>query len=323
MLNLRHIEIFRAVMVGRTVSAAAEMMHASQPVVSKTVKHLESRLGFPLFDRVRGRLIPTREANVLYREIQQIHGGIERLEHVIRQLKAGDDAIFCIGGSPSLARRFIPRAMRLLKDAHPRLIIQFDALSVDQVPEYLVSGRGEYVLTVYEVEHPNLTHEVLGSIPMVAVLPSQHALATQNAVSLADLARERLVSFPRTSPHGQIIAQMCEQAGIEFNVSTFVRFAESACAFAANGMGLTIVDAMSAHDAGYSELVVRPLAEPGSLPLFCHRNLFASRSNISTAFEQILRKTSTAELAGLSQSNSPSTGSVHRGSRSPQATRCA
>ena len=60
MLNFRQIEVFRAIMLTRTMSAAARMLRSSQPGLSRMIKHLEGRLGFLLFDRVHGRLVPDR-----------------------------------------------------------------------------------------------------------------------------------------------------------------------------------------------------------------------------------------------------------------------
>src|SRR3546814_2606693 len=58
-MNLRHIEIFHAVYTNGSVSAAARALNISQPSVSKTLRHAESILGFPLFERSAGRLVAT------------------------------------------------------------------------------------------------------------------------------------------------------------------------------------------------------------------------------------------------------------------------
>ena len=67
-LKIRQIEAFRAVMLRRTVTSAAESLHVSQPAVSRLLADLESRVGFVLFERQQGRLVPTAEARVLFEE---------------------------------------------------------------------------------------------------------------------------------------------------------------------------------------------------------------------------------------------------------------
>lgn len=65
-MRLKHIEVFHAVMQTGSVSAAARLLHVTQPAVSRTLQHAELQLGFPLFERVRGRLTPTNEAAALF-----------------------------------------------------------------------------------------------------------------------------------------------------------------------------------------------------------------------------------------------------------------
>ncbi len=55
-MRLRHIEVFHAIMQAGTISGAAQLLHISQPAVTKVLQHCELQLGMPLFDRVRGKL---------------------------------------------------------------------------------------------------------------------------------------------------------------------------------------------------------------------------------------------------------------------------
>ena len=58
-MNLREIEAFRTVMLCGTASRAAETLNISQPAVTKAVQALERSIHFALFERVKGRLVPT------------------------------------------------------------------------------------------------------------------------------------------------------------------------------------------------------------------------------------------------------------------------
>ena len=298
MLNFRQIEVFRAIMLTRTMSAAAKMLRASQPGLSRMIKHLEGRLGFLLFDRVHGRLVPTAEANALFLEIEHIHHSIENLDHIVARLGAGENAVFRLGASPSLGRGFAPELLRGLQEAHPRLIIQFDVLSVEQMTDYLVVGRSEFGLTIYPLDHPNLVSTLIGSTPLVAVFPTGHALLKRTSVTVRDLVGERLISFAADTPHGRAIAEMSQRAGVELSVSTRVRFAETACAFVARGLGVTIVDDQTGRDSGFPGIVRLTLRDAVSMPIYLHRNRTAPRSKISATFEKLCRQRTPAILSG-------------------------
>ncbi|HZG47457.1 MAG TPA: LysR family transcriptional regulator, partial [Allosphingosinicella sp.] len=71
-MNLRHIEIFHAVYVNGSVSAAARALNVSQPSVSKMLRHAESLLGFQLFQRTNGGLVPTADAHTLFADVSEI-----------------------------------------------------------------------------------------------------------------------------------------------------------------------------------------------------------------------------------------------------------
>ena len=56
-----------------SISSAARSLCVSQPNVTRVLSHTEQQLGFPLFERVKGRLIPTKEAKLLLPEAETIH----------------------------------------------------------------------------------------------------------------------------------------------------------------------------------------------------------------------------------------------------------
>ena len=86
MLNLRHVEVFHAIMRAGTITEAARVLNVTQPAVSAALKQLERRLGMNLFDRVGGRLQPTPEARALLPDVAEIFGRIGALRRFRRQV---------------------------------------------------------------------------------------------------------------------------------------------------------------------------------------------------------------------------------------------
>jgi len=72
-MRLRHIELFHAIYTTGSITNAAKMLHISQPSVSKVLTHAELQLGFHLFERIKGKLIPTKEAEILFGEVDKIY----------------------------------------------------------------------------------------------------------------------------------------------------------------------------------------------------------------------------------------------------------
>lgn len=289
MLTIRQIEIFRAVMITKTVSGAARMLGTSQPGLSRMLGHMEDKLGLRLFDRTRGRLLATAEAQVLFREIERIYKGFGDLEHVVQRLAKGTDRTFRVGASPSLGHSVVPQMLSRLTGNFPELTIQFDILSVEQAVEWLAQQRGDYALTVFPIDHPNVLSSRIGSGRMVCAVPAGHRLAGRERIGVADIRGERIQSFRAETPHGQIIARMYADAGEDLEVATYVRFAETAVAFVANGMGVALVDSFTAMQAHADTVRFLEFDAPGVLPVYVSRNLESARTLVGETFEEIAR----------------------------------
>lgn len=298
-LTIRQIEIFHAVMITKTVSGAARMLGTSQPGLSRMIGHMEDKLRFRLFDRTRGRLLPTPEAQALFREVGPLFKGFGDLEHVVQRLAKGADRTFRVGASPSLGHSVVPRMLSRLTGNYPDVTIQFDVLSVEQAVDWLALQRGDYALTVFPIDHPNVLSSRIGSGRMVCAVPAGHHLAERNQaernqdgagrITLADIKGERIQSFRKDTPHGQIIARMYEEAGEELDVATYVRFAETAVAFVANGMGVALVDSFTAMQAHAETVRFLEFEQPSTLPVYISRNLETARTLVGETFEEIAR----------------------------------
>ncbi|GAB5097814.1 LysR family transcriptional regulator [Caballeronia sp. HLA56] len=70
-LNYHQVELLYEVVRCRTLTAAAQNLHISQPAVTKQLKALEESLGVALFKREKGRLVPTAEAILLFEQTER------------------------------------------------------------------------------------------------------------------------------------------------------------------------------------------------------------------------------------------------------------
>ena len=88
-MNLRHMEVFHAIMRTGSVTGAARSLNVTQPAVSAVLKHCESQLKMKLFTRVSGRLQPTAEARAIFPEIAAIFGRVEAVKSLTQDLVGG------------------------------------------------------------------------------------------------------------------------------------------------------------------------------------------------------------------------------------------
>lgn len=120
-MNLRQLEIFRAVVETGTTKGAAHQLIISQPAVSNVIQHTEDQLGFRLFHRVRGRLVATEEALSLYAESSSIFLLFASLQKKVEDLKHGRFGSLRIASTPSLGHSILPQAVHPLPQNGPAL----------------------------------------------------------------------------------------------------------------------------------------------------------------------------------------------------------
>ncbi len=96
-MRLRHIEIFHAIYTTGSITNAAKILHVSQPSVSKVLSHAELRLGFQLFNRVKGRLTPTEEAKILFGDVDKIYQQLRSIKNTANNIKKSEFGSIKIG----------------------------------------------------------------------------------------------------------------------------------------------------------------------------------------------------------------------------------
>ncbi|KEQ05314.1 LysR family transcriptional regulator [Pseudorhizobium pelagicum] len=259
LLSLRQIEVFHTVMNARSITGASKVLNVSQPALSRTIRRIEDILGIALFIRDRNGLVPTSEALEIYAEIdpllRQLTGVGAQIERIVR----GETAVFRIGSTASVARALVPQALRELSQEVPGIELFFDVLPVDQIEDYLTTGRGEALVTIATPDHPLIAIEPVGRADLVAVIPRTHPLSKKTLVGSRDLAGADFIAFAAGGAHQRVVDSFLDRAKVKVNARAVARFSDTALALANEEMGIVLVDYMTTLGPLGSNLVVRPI----------------------------------------------------------------
>lgn len=260
-LNLRQIEAFRAVMLTGSVVGAARLMSVTQPGVSRTLGLMELRIGYPLFERRGRRLVPTPEAEALYREIEQLYGSIERISQVAQDIRYQRAGALRVATLPALAQWLVPRAIARFLTTRPNVTVFVQSLPSRQIAELVSTRQFDVGVVELPLSRPAIEIEPLEPVASMAVLPAGHRLASKKLISLKDLDGERMVML---SQHSFLRYQMDEafsKLGVAPNVVLETPSSSIACALVAAGAGITLVSRLTAAPFAGPDLVVRPVKE--------------------------------------------------------------
>jgi DNA-binding transcriptional LysR family regulator len=267
MITQRQLEVFRATMERGTVTAAAERLGVSQPAVSKILAGLEAEIGYPLFTRVKRRLAPTSEARLLAAEVVRLYHGLERLSDVAREIRERQIGDLHIYSTPALGRTVLPDVLAGFLKKHAQAHVIFHVRSSTIINQKMVDQQLDLGFSMMPFEHPSMVTEELSRAAAVCVLPREHRLARRKVIRPADLRGERFLSFPLDGRMRHLVDAVFEQDRIDRRTQIDIYSSAEACALAARGVGVSIVEPFTARDYAKSGIAIVPF-EPKIRYLF-------------------------------------------------------
>jgi DNA-binding transcriptional LysR family regulator len=296
-MNLRQLEILRAVIRHHTTVAAAEELALSQPAISNALKAMEAQAGFTLFERVNNRLFPTPEAMTLYEESEAIFALHARLENRVRDLREQKTGHLSIVATPPLAYSIIPPTLSGFLRRRPQTRMFFDVRRYEGVVEGVLGSVAELGFALGLSDHPGIAHEVVHTGEMVCVMPPQHSLAERDVISARDLAGLPLIGLERGTRLGEAVRDSFRDADAEFQPTVEVRYCNTACVLAATGVGVAVVDPFSPRQGGH-DLVVRPFTPSTKVSAYVLWSEARPLSNLAKTFRNEVRNAASRTLTG-------------------------
>ena len=273
-------------MLAGSVTDAARMLHVSQPGISRMLSHIELQLGLQLFERSRGKLRPTPEAQALYAEVEQVYSGVQRIDDRARELKGGGGMTLRVLASPSTALEVVPRAVSALTTRFPRARIYMETQLVREMVGQLVRHEADIGISTLPIDHALLTSKVVGAWTMVCVFGAGHAFEKRRTLSLREVLAEPLIAFAADTPQGKLINDWCEGNKLVPRFQIEVRSGQAACALAAAGAGVAVVDDLTARVWQGGKLGYRPLSRAPTFQSFAVHNPNFPPSVMAVAFSE-------------------------------------
>ena len=262
-MRVTEIETFRALMSSGSARKAAALLGVTQPAVSQSLKRLETEAGFALFQRLGGRLHATPEARALLVEVERVFVGLGAIEHRLKTLREFGVDQLQLACYPAFGLGFMPRCLKQLmastaQGARPHVSLQ--VLSSKEVKERVVSGLADFGLMADEVSVEGLDPTTFATFPGVVVMKKGHPLARHKQVRPEQLAELPFLALnPEDASRQRLDAKLAEH-GVTLSVSVHTPYAASVCEMALHGLGVGIVNPITALDYADRGLVVRKLS---------------------------------------------------------------
>jgi len=261
-MRLRQIEVFHAIYTSGSMTNAARLLNVSQPSVSKVLAHAEQQLGYLLFDRVKGKLVATPEADRLFGLVANVYEHVEQLRHVAENLRASDVGKVRIAATPAFGVDLLPTAISSYLESHPDTVFEIETLHYDEIAGALLESRVDIGLAFDPVPVPGLVTESLASGEFVAITPRDIDFGDQSRITVEMLAQLPFIGLSSRGPLGRLLSSHLESSNVDLNK---IVYTETDAITARSGNEENIRTWMLDPPLRYSVEVIRADAMPLSI----------------------------------------------------------
>ncbi|MDB5740496.1 MAG: transcriptional regulator [Alphaproteobacteria bacterium] len=208
---------------------------------------------------------------------------VEAAASAARRAAAPEKAVFALGFLTGQEMIWLPEAMRILHDELPNTDVTVSSHYSPDLAGALMRGKIDLAFMRRETDLPDLEYRLVTREPLLAVMPSDHALAKQASVTLAEIARCPFIQMSNTAPVlRQIIADAFHGAGLAIRGEQTIDNLGMAMSLVASTRALTLLPAYAANYLTWS-VTSRPVINGPSIDLMIGHNK-ANRSSVLKLF---------------------------------------
>ena len=289
-MNFKQLEAFQAIMLSGSTIGAAERMGLSQPAISRLLAQLEEDLALRLFVREKGRLSPTAEAHALLHDAQVLMDSAQCFRRHAEQLRLGGfkRRLLKVAVPSTLATTLMPVLAKRFMQAHPDVVLEVLSGSYNDTERALLSRDADIGLVRLPTEMQGLRTCATLDSEAVCILPKGHALEALAEIGPMDLIDASLILLGRQRQIRHDIDMAFRQQRVHPRVALEVHSISEACAHVAQGLGVSIVNALLAQHCPHEAITSRPFRPRIAYQLGIATVANATNSPLQDTFTRLL-----------------------------------
>ena len=282
-MEIKSLRYFLAVAREENMTKAADMLHVTQPTLSKTLKSLEDELGKKLFTRHSFSISLTDEGMLLRDRAEDLIAMAERIEQEFITLDdiTGGDIYF--GLAESFQIRYLAKEIHKLKNRYPGFTYHITSGDTEQVTEKLDKGLLDFAVLC---EKPNSAKYYYLKFPEAdvwgAVMPADHPLAKKKSVKIKDLVGQPL--FCSEQSWNNEIPEWAGDSFDKLHLEGSFRLSYNGSMFAKEGLGILLTFEHLVECSDENGLVFRPLSPKQTSELYLIWHKYPSFTPIAEEF---------------------------------------
>lgn len=243
-MRLRQIEIFFHVYRCGSISGAARDLNVSQPSVSKVLKHLEDQLGFDLFKRDKGRLIPTDAAHELFADVDRINDEVGALRRTAANIRNRRGGHLRLGLLPSLSLSVGPELIARMRQKDADLTFELTTLHTPEIAPSLLEKRTDLCIGFEPVLDERVTSCQIGDGAIVLV--SGEPVARKQPIDAHILHDCNFIGMRESGPLANLISRTLANLEVMPNEIVTTHTYHVALSLVRKRLGIAVTDQYTA-----------------------------------------------------------------------------
>jgi len=240
-MDLRQLEIIRAIAETGSFTAAGEKLHVSQSAISRQILILEDELGEPVFHRIGRRIRITAAGESLLQLSHRVFRDLQDTVSVISDTREALRGSIGLVGGMTVCLYVFPRLLAEVRRIHPSLDMRVTVGSTQRSIEMLRTGAGDLGLLTLPIEASDLVSVPLLQEELLLVTYPSHPLAAQKQIVPADLEKQPFVLFETGSITRRIVEEFFGRERISPPVIMETENVEIIKAMVRSGLGISII----------------------------------------------------------------------------------
>ena len=240
-MDLRQLEIIRAIADTGSFTAAGEKLHVSQSAISRQILLLEEELGEPIFHRIGRRIRITPAGESLLHLSNRVFQDLDETVSAISDKQESLRGTMRLVGGMTVCLYVFPALLAEVRRAHPNLDLKITVGSAERSIAMLRSGAGDLGLITLPVEASDLVSVPVLREELLLVTYPAHPLAKKRQITPADLTRQPFILFETGSITRRIVEEFFMRERIEAEIVMETENVEIIKAMVRHGLGISII----------------------------------------------------------------------------------
>ena len=259
-MEVRVLRYFLAVAREENITKAADMLHITQPTLSRQLAQLEDDLGVRLFERGTRRIILTNEGVLLRRRAEEIVDLIDKTERELAEQEEIVDGTITIGWGELESVKYVASMLRAFSESHPLVRYRLYSANADHIKEQMDRGLIDIGLMLEPADISKYEFVRLGvKERWIAILCPEDALVALDEIRPEDLRGRRLIVPFRQNVRSELFNWLGDSYD-EKNIICTSNMSTNSSIMVKEGFGCALVIEGSLPYCDARELSLRPLA---------------------------------------------------------------